>query len=517
MNKKKNPLILGTIILTVTGFISRIIGFFYRIFLSNTIGEEGMGIYQLIFPISGICFALCAASYQTAISRFVAAQSAITTNNKKNQKIVLRAGLILTILSSLIVTFILYFFSTPIATYILLEERCDSLIKILAISVPFASTHSCISGYYYGQKKTGVPAFSQLVEQCIRVFSVWLIWNIRLDNGFSLTPTDVMLGTVFSDILTTLFMSICFFITEFELPNTKKYISTLHTFPMVQKILFLAIPLTANRLLINILQSVEAIMIPSRLRLFGMTNEQSLSIYGVLTGMAFPFIFFPSALTNSVSVMLLPEIAQAQASKNHEKIQKATSKSIDFCLWLGIFCTGVFLLFGHEMGEFVFDSTLAGNYITILGWLCPFMYLASTMGSILNGLGMTSTTFMHNMVSLTIRLFFVVFFIPRFGILAYLWGTLISQLVISFLHLHTLYKNIGFHFSSFISILIPTILTIFSGSIGKFIENKLIIFFPFSPVLRLLVCLCAMGGSFLLFCIIYFYTSHLNRKKISHS
>ena len=74
-NKKKSSmhvLIHGTLILTAAGFISRILGFFYRIFLSNTIGAEGMGIYQLIFPVYGLCNALYSASIQKAISRYVA-------------------------------------------------------------------------------------------------------------------------------------------------------------------------------------------------------------------------------------------------------------------------------------------------------------------------------------------------------------------------------------------------------------------------------------------------------------
>ena len=48
---RKQVLIKGTIILTLTGFATRFMGFFYRIFLSHTFGEEGVGIYQLIFPI----------------------------------------------------------------------------------------------------------------------------------------------------------------------------------------------------------------------------------------------------------------------------------------------------------------------------------------------------------------------------------------------------------------------------------------------------------------------------------
>ena len=73
---KKHPLVLGTCILTLTGLFSRIIGFFYRIFLSQKIGAESMGIYQLIAPAMALTFSLCSAGIQTSISKFVANEPA---------------------------------------------------------------------------------------------------------------------------------------------------------------------------------------------------------------------------------------------------------------------------------------------------------------------------------------------------------------------------------------------------------------------------------------------------------
>ena len=67
---KKHTLIAGAVLLTAAGFLSRILGFFYKIFLSRAIGAEGLGIYQMMFPVYGICLSLCAGSLQTAISRF---------------------------------------------------------------------------------------------------------------------------------------------------------------------------------------------------------------------------------------------------------------------------------------------------------------------------------------------------------------------------------------------------------------------------------------------------------------
>ena len=67
-----NPIVNGTLILTFAGGASRFIGFFYRIFLTRTIGAEGLGIYQLICPVLALSYALCCAGFQTAISKLVA-------------------------------------------------------------------------------------------------------------------------------------------------------------------------------------------------------------------------------------------------------------------------------------------------------------------------------------------------------------------------------------------------------------------------------------------------------------
>lgn len=177
----------------------------------------------------------------------------------------------------------------------------------------------------------------------------------------------------------------------------------------------LAVPLSANRLILNLLQSVEAIYIPNRLMAYGLSNADALGVYGVLTGMSLPLILFPSAVTNSISVLLLPIVSEADAGGNHKAVKRAILTSIRSCLLLGFFCTTMFLLFGRMAGRLLYGSELAGSFILTLSFLCPFMYIASMLNSILNGLGKTIQTFLFSVVSLLLRLVFVFFAIPRSG------------------------------------------------------------------------------------------------------
>jgi len=200
----------------------------------------------------------------------------------------------------------------------------------------------------------------------------------------------------------------------------------------------MAAPVTGNRVCMNLLGSVEATLIPLTLQQYGLNTERALSVYGTLTGMAMSFILFPSVLTNAVSVMLLSSVSESQAAGNHMQLSKTVKKTLAYCLPLGIFCTAFFLLTGKFLGNFFFHNSMAGDFIITLAWICPFLYVNSTLHSILNGLGKTSTGFINNLIGILIRIFFILTFIPRFGIEGYLWGILANQLLVALLNVSAL-------------------------------------------------------------------------------
>lgn len=483
-----NPILTGAAILTLAGFASRIIGFFYRIFLSQQIGAEGMGVYQLIFPVFSVCFSLCCGPVQTAISRYVAAlhttpHSTDRGTSHKNRphptptgspEAVLRAGLLLSFSLACLCAVVVYVGSEFLAEHILMEARCGTLLRLMALTIPVCSIHCCISGYYYGLQKAHVPAFAQLTEQIIRVLSVYGICTTLTEAGQEPTAATAVWGMVCGEIASLVFTTASYLLhrrrdhrkstpknfqrsskSELTRPRQLSLASSTQSFHYFPHLLSLAIPLTVTRLCVSILQSGEAVMIPSRLQLYGMSTAQALSVYGVLTGMAYPFILFPSAVIQSMAVMLLPDMAHSQSMGNQERIDINTTRTITVSLYLGILCTGLFLFYGDAMGEILFSNALAGSYIVTLSWLCPFLYLSTTLGSILNGLGQTRATFGHSILSLLSQLLFVVFLVPVIGIRGYLYGLLFGQLFSTLLHLHSVHRLVHIRYQAVHHLLRP--------------------------------------------------------------
>lgn len=458
LSPQKLAFITGTLLLASTGFLCRILGFFYRIFMSRTIGAEGLGIYNMVHPIFSICFAVCAGSIQTALSQYVAA-------NQSRGKAVFRTGLAIAMGMSFLLAWGIYGNAGFLAKTLLLEPRCAPYLPVMAVSVPFAAFHACISGYYYGMQKARVPAFSQVVEQVIRMGAVFLLAGIWLDSGREITVSLAVYGHLIGEMASAAFTLFClgFFPPSVRQEERKaKGASSLSFGAAAAPLMALALPLMGNRLVLNVLGSAEAVWIPNKLMSSGLSNSDALSIYGVLTSMALPFILFPSAITNSMSVLLLPTVAEAQADGNEARISSMISMSLRYSCYMGILCIGIFTLFGSQLGVSVFHDQNAGAFITILSWLCPFMYMATTMGSILNGLGRTSTTFIQNVWAMAIRLGFVLFAIPRFGIMGYLWGLLASELVLALMCFLSVRKIVPFHWDTANMILKPTALLLIS-------------------------------------------------------
>lgn len=218
---KKNPLITGTLLMTAAGVLSRIIGFFYRIFLSRTIGAEALGIYQLIGPVFSLCFALTASSIQTSISKFVGDAIGGCKDSlcgEKKARAFLLLGLVLSCGLSSLTGIFMYCNADWIATHFLGEARCAPLLVLLTYSLLPCCIHACINGYYYGKKNAFVPSLCQLIEQIARVGSVWIIFQVTTEKGIPLTAFHAVCGLVIGECF-GLLVSMSAFLREKRLPR----------------------------------------------------------------------------------------------------------------------------------------------------------------------------------------------------------------------------------------------------------------------------------------------------------
>lgn len=500
----KNQIIKGTFILSAAGILTRMIGFYYRIFLSNTIGATGIGLYQMIFPMYGLCISFAVTGIQMAISKYVAAGYA--RKDYRGILQILKAGLSISLYLSIFISFVLSLFSGFIAGEIIGDVRCQHLLKLAAYAIPCCAIHGCIIGYFLGKSQTVIPAAAQLFEQISRVGVVYIIALLTAKEGEYLSPNAAMAGLFVGELVSTL---ICLCALGREVYSIKGLLKNIDSSDTAshkksdiitetnyhKKILLLSYPITLSRVITSIIMSFEAVLILYCLKKYGLGHEESIRIYGVLTGMAMPFIFFPSTITGAISAMILPSVSESESAGDYVKIAKTTTTVVKYCFSIGIFFATLFYIYGYGIGTTLFHNTDAGTFISILSWLCPFMYLGSTLSSILNGLGHTKITFGVNLSVAFSKVVFIWLLIPVYGIKGYLWGLLISEILSAFLLLFFVKKYTHFKYDIRDCIVLPCFTTVLCVLPSIAVHYLLNSYFS-APLFTLCASICLAAGLF---------------------
>mgnify|MGYP000363228128 CR=1 FL=1 len=469
-NRLKSNIIKGTLILSCASILSRIIGFIYRIYLADILGEQLLGTYQLIFPIYVLCFTIYGAGMQSAISQVVAtlmgknnthpqdsnfkdntskySSSSIAVSKNNNSSLVkgnypfvsssarnitprtiLLAGTILSFILALFLSIFINFNSKWIACNILMVPDCDIYLKLLTYLFPFCSISACICGYQYGLENAKPPAIAGIIEQITRILFVFIVQGFFSDKEIccQIAVYGLTVGEFFG------FLYNMSTIKNKTFNKRKNNISLKESFKLLLPVF---ISLTSIKLTISLLHSVESIFIPASLVKYGYTMNEALSVYGIYSGMAMPFIMFPATITMAISTMLLPAVSKAHSSGNKKQIKKLIRRTSYFCLVTGMTATVFFLLFGNICASLFFHNELAGRYLTVMSFLCPFLYLNMTYSSILNGLGKPHMTFVITVVCTLIKILSLIFFVPKYGMIAYIAASLVAEALLCVMFRH---------------------------------------------------------------------------------
>src|SRR5690554_4234768 len=161
----KKSFVGSAIVLMIAGLIVRVLGFIYRIYLSNLIGAEGMGIFQLISPVYSLIILTLSSGISIAVSKMVAEQTA--KNNHANLPRITYCALAVVATAGLMVSIGILIFIDPIVNIILKDSRTYYSLILLLPCIPVIAAASAVKGYYYGVQDVVPTACSQIVEQVV--------------------------------------------------------------------------------------------------------------------------------------------------------------------------------------------------------------------------------------------------------------------------------------------------------------------------------------------------------------
>lgn len=401
MNKKRRFL-LNTAVLTVSGFLLRMLGLWFRTVITSYVGASGMGLYQLIFSVFFLGVTACTSGFGLAMTRLAA-------EGKASGGCVKRCLGLALVLSAAALS-ALFFGADYIALNFIHSPLAARPLRILALGLPFIACCASLKGCFFAQRNTVIPVLGEFWEQGVTIgVSLFLLRNS------SLPPLEsLMIGSTLGEVASVLYIVPVF------LAYAGKHGLAKESSGMTRQIVHIAGPMLAGSLVRSTLSGAENLLIPSGLRKNGADGVAALAQYGVVQGMVMPIIYFPMSLISSAAMLLIPEIAEATAGNDRRSISRQAEYAFRYTLLFGFPMAAVFIVFAEELGTAFFGSPQAAVILRILAPLAPLMYVDNVVDNLLKGLDQQMFSLKINLIDSVSRVVLIAFFVPQFGIQAYL-------------------------------------------------------------------------------------------------
>lgn len=434
MKIKPGNVIVGTLLLSASSIFVRMIGFLFRIYLSNNIGPEGMGLYSLIMSLYGLGATIATSGIATAVSKLVAEQLAF--GNRANARRVLRRSLTLSLGISITVGAAIFILAEPISVYILKDTRTMLSLRMIAPGMPFLSVASCLRGYFIAERKMLNPASGQVIEQLLKMAFIIAVLPLALPKGIEYECALIVLGISLGEVVCFTYSLAGYMLHRRN--NGDNARATLQG--TTKSILGIAIPISVSSYIRSALRLVEDVLIVSGLRKFSGQQDVATGTYGMLRGMVMPLLTFPLSLLSAFVVTLTPEISRLGAQNNPRRMERAIGTVLQYTAIIGIFIVGLFVTFSYELGIVVYKDEQVGIMLRQMAFLSPFMCLEMVVVSILQGLGEQVSSLRYSVSDCLLRIVLVYFLIPGNGVNGFVIMVVASNLFTSLLNLYRLIK-----------------------------------------------------------------------------
>lgn len=452
---KRQSFLKGALILMAAGLINRIIGFVLRMILVRIVGDEGLGLFQMVFPLFITLLLLCTAGFPVAISKLIPEKLAL--DDKKGCYRLLRITLISTGLMSIVIALVLFFSSELIAATIYNDERIHLILRAVVPALIFSPVAASFRGFFQGMQTMIPTAVSQILEQISRAIATIILINMVSYLSLQYQAASIAFGLSLGE-LSGLIVLIIFFISYYYIDRRKELrykTDQIKKSDRIEKKTFgysfkaiaaLGIPITLGRLVNSLMMSGEAILIPRRLVLSGLSVSEATSLYGQLSGMAEQLIFLPTVITIALTTSLIPNISDANARKNLHKIRNNYQDVMRITCYLGFPVTVIFFKMGNRLCQLIFGYGEAGQILAILAFSATFIYYLQVSSGMLNGLGKPQLPLFNLTVGSAVKLVGIFFLTsnPEMGIQGAAISISLGYALAALLNFLSIGKRIGF-------------------------------------------------------------------------
>lgn len=416
--------VFNTFILLLSSVILQVITTFFNIYISNTIGEEAVGVFSLVMSVYMFGITLASAGINIAATRIVAEE--LSCKNEVGAKTAARRCVLFSLIFGLCASFIFFVCADFITVHCLHNRISKNVIYLICIALPFISMSAAINGYFTAVRRVYKNAFAKFGEEIVKIACTAILLKSFMPDGIDYACYSLILADVISEVTSFLHLYILYWrdkrgsLVESRYKDLESY---------NRRILRITIPVAITSYIRSGLSTVKQLIIPSSLQRSGMNSSNSLISYGIVNGMAMPIIMFPVILVNSFSGLLIPEFSRYYAQGKYKKI-KSTSVLILTCtLIFSILVAICIFVFSDELSNLIYQKSEIAKYLRILAPLIIIMYLDIVIDGILKGLDAQVDVMIVNVFDCVVSIAFIYFLVPILGFSGYIMSIFVSEVI----------------------------------------------------------------------------------------
>ena len=429
---QKNQFFRQGSVLTAVSFFMRVTNILYRGHLARAMGTGGLGLYQLIFTVFTLSVTLSTSGISLAVTRIVSARMAEDRPQTIRSAVARCLGYCLCISCSIGAVFLLL--APFLAEKLLGTAAAAPSLRLLALGLPFMSLCTCMRGYFLAVDESLATIGGDILEQLLTMGLGAGLLSFFSPKDPADACTLVMAASTAGEVLGFLHTWHSFrkSLRRHTPRQKEKSPGILHS------MVHIALPGTLSSAARNLLGTTENLLIPHGLRQFGIRFDTAMAAYGVLQGMAWPMLLFPSAFLTAFSSLLIPQVAKAHAAGRHAYIHSVTRRALSATAVFSSAATAFFIFFGEELGVLFYHSRETGVYLRLLAPLVLLLYLDGVVDAILKGLDEQFSAIKYNVTDAALRVVLVFFLLPRWGLPAYICILFFSTIFNAALSIHRL-------------------------------------------------------------------------------
>lgn len=396
---KKNLFIKSTLILILSGFLTKMLGFIIKVVYTRIIGEYGISLFTIATPTYSLLLTISTLAIPISISKLV-------SENKGRSIRILTSATFLILSINFLLILIIFLTKDFIATNLLKEPLASPILMAFALTLPFVSISAVLKGYFAGKQNMVPHATSNILEQIVRLIIIVTILPILMKKSVMYAVLGLILLTILSEI-----SSIIVFL--FFLPKHINYkTNLLPSKKHIKDILNISLPTVSSRIIGNIGYFLEPIILTNLLLFSGYTNAYILREYGAYNAYSLALLTMPGFFIAAISTSLLPEISKFHGERNSSMVKRRIKQSLLFALLIGTFFSFIIFTFRDKLLFTLYNTTNGSDYIKILAPFFVLFYLEGVLTSALQALG-------HAKITMNITL----------------WGVILKLLVMAILSL----------------------------------------------------------------------------------